>query len=131
MKRQAALALFAVSLTLLPACVTKVVVEPPTTTESVSTTSVLERTYSAKGNRQFMSSLQEDIALSDYEQLSAPGLASDACQKFSEGMSAIGWMRYKDAQGFGSPLRNNKLLPAIIKNAILYVCPEFAPIFFG
>lgn len=131
MNRRAAVALFAVSLSTLPACVTKVVVEAPTTTESVTTTSVLKKTYSAKGNSEFMMRLQGDIRLTHNESLRAPGIASEACEKFSEGYSLMGWIRYREATGLGVSSRERELLPAIFKNAILYVCPEFAPIVFG
>jgi hypothetical protein len=124
MNRRAAFALFAVSLTMLPACVTKVVVEAPTTTEGLTTTTVSKSDIRSTRIREFMASLQRETTLTNDERLSVPGIALKACESFDEGMDVFEWLWSQGFDTDGNIGEREKLMILVARNAVRVLCPE-------
>lgn len=149
MNRRAALALFAMGLTLLPACVTKVVVNEPSDAPSTAQVQnspglvqapsndaiveIIGRRQDLEIKRRFLKLIQESefySRLTDGQESTFWRLGLEACAYFDEGKNQIDWARF---QGMGrnepGETRNSssgteRLLIAISTYAVVEICPE-------
>jgi hypothetical protein len=128
MNRQAALALFAVSLTLLPACVTKIV-EPPPSTASVE---VRRERFSNETRKAFedsddKSALAENLPATEFvRQIQDEWLfALRLCDEFDKGTTR---KEFAEAEDFSEPWLNmsdeQKRKDLRGDAAVTFVCPE-------
>ena len=145
MNRRAAFALFAVSLTLLPACVTKVVVEAPTTTEGVTTTTLPKRELRVSKLEEFRESLywamtefREELSVSEKEKsrlsddrFTKPGeptIALEACERFDEGWNFGRWYQSFGLEPDANYFVDSNYLTLLGTHAVLVLCPEHMPL---